>query len=105
MLRKCKQIVLYSEPEEGRKTAIIQSLLRVLQTFKVHYIPRIKLKGYSNFIYDMWVVQTKNQTENVAENAIRMKIAVVNIIMIETSSVIWLKHFYNIIHRYNFSDT
>ena len=53
----------------------------------------------------MWVVQTKNQTENVAENAIRMKIAVVNIIMIETSSVSWLKHFYNIIHRYNFSDT
>ena len=41
-------------------------------------------------------VQTKNQTENVAENAIRIKIAIVNIIMIETSSMNWLKQLFYI---------
>ena len=64
--------------------------------FKFHYIPRIKLKGYSNFIYVMWVRTNKNQTENVAENAIRIKIAIVNIIMIETSSMNWLKQLFYI---------
>ena len=44
----------------------------------------------------MWVGTNKNQTENVAENAIRMKIAILNIIMIETSSMDWLKQFFYI---------
>ena len=54
----------------------------------------------------MWVGTNKNQTENVAENAIRMKIAVLNIIMIETSSMDWLKQFFTLISFFvKFSDT